>query len=88
MNITDFEKWIYYRIFHDAKYNTNKQYLYCFKIVFGNQMTDAYNVKYNTNILEYLYPIYPFEKISTPQNIHLRRIKKLYKKFPFLKYIK
>jgi hypothetical protein len=84
-NQISFEKWLYYRIYTDKKYDPDKKMMYCIKLSFGKKMIDLINTK-SSDFLKNHKPI--LNSNPSPINTYKKRLKFLYKKFPFLKKIK
>jgi hypothetical protein len=89
MNIHDFQKWLFFRIHTDKKYDPLEKMVYGFKLIFSPQMVNAYNVKYKTDVLINLINDNPkhnsFRTSKILRYSYKNKLFKLYSKFPFLK---
>ncbi len=62
MSYWEFEKWIIEKITIDNKYITDKKDFYGIRIVFSRKIIENLNKKYNTDVLKYLKPKYPWKE--------------------------
>jgi len=61
MSFEDFEEWVNYRLAYDWKYVENEDF-YCFRFIFHSKAIDGFNIEFNTEILNFLKPNYPWDK--------------------------
>lgn len=92
-NLWEFEDWLRTRITEDKKYSINdNEVVNGIRISFQKNIIEGLNVKYNTNTLKYLKPIYPWKievleqnKINISKEIRLNEtIKSLKEKIKLL----